>query len=228
MGALAADKPKHLVLVAGKPWFYFVLQAARQAGFERIIVIIGHHAHAMRAFLRTLPFSIDIVDQQEQVGEKYGTAAVVESVRAAVGNQPFVFQNGDCLFPQKILQQIRINNGYHSIVGIHHPNPRQYGVLETDAEGFLLRVIEKPEHPTTGIINAGLYAFQTTIFSAVQRVQISARGEYELTDAVNMLAAEHRVNVLMTTEPVAHLNTPEDIPQLETVLRQLYPSFVRV
>lgn len=225
MGELAADKPKHLVRVSGKPWLFFVLHAARLAGFERIIVIIGYQAHIMREFLRTLPFPVEIVDQQEHVGDKYGTAAVVESARAAVGEQSFVFQNGDCLFSQNILQQMRMNtNGHHALVGIHHPNARQYGVVETNADGLLLRIREKPEHPTTDVINAGLYAFQPTIFPAVQRVQISARGEYELTDAVNMLAAEDRVNVLMTTEPVAHLTAPEDISQLETVLRQLYPA----
>lgn len=226
MRELAADKPKHLVEVAARPFLWYSLEAARQAGFEQLIVVMGHHADVMRTFLASLPFPVIAVEQTEQVGDKYGTAAVVEAVAIAVGNQPFVFQNGDSLYTPKTLQTIRAQDGFHHLFGMQHADPRSFGVLDVDAEGFLQQVIEKPEVPPSNLINAGLYQFQPEIFEQVRNVQPSVRNEYELTDAINALAAHRRVKVDVLTDEWAHLTTPEDIPSVEAFIQQHYSAYL--
>lgn len=218
MQQLSENKPKHLVSVGGAPFISHVLSAVHQAGFERIIVVVGYHAEQMEAYVTGLPLDITVVNQSAYSADRYGTAIVVEAVEEAVGHEPFVFINGDDLYTPSVLEAAGQDDGLHHIYGMHHPDPTHYGVLNYDADSFLLDIEEKPQEPVSNVINLGLYTFQSDIFPAVHALEPSARGEYEITDAISALAQERRVKVELLDGQWAALNTPEDIKTVEQFL----------
>ncbi|HLD21926.1 MAG TPA: sugar phosphate nucleotidyltransferase [Patescibacteria group bacterium] len=224
MKHLCVDCPKHLFPVAAKPFFQYVLETVHQSGFERIIVVVGHQAEKMRAFLAQSPYSVLVVDQFARMGEKYGTAVVLEAAAADIGNEPFVCINGDSLFTQDVFAAVQKNDEYSRVIGTPSDHPEQYGVLECTADHWLTRIIEKPTKPLSTVVNIGVYAFQPEIFDALKQVHISPRGEYELTDAVNVLAAQKKVKVEALQGKWVDLGKPEDIPQVEQFIQTYYPT----
>lgn len=218
MGHLAADKPKHLVSVAGRPFLHFVIMNAIELGFKKIVVVVGYKADIMREFLAKEEGNIIVVDQNEHAGEKYGTAMVVKSVKEAVGNEPFVFQNGDSLYTHDVFASVVNDDGMNRVVGTYHPDPQHYGVIDADADGNLKQIVEKPKEPMCNMINLGIYTFQPEIFDVVDTIEKSPRGEYEIIDAINVLAAQKKVKMEKLHGNWIDLGKPEDIPKVERFL----------
>lgn len=220
MEHLAQNKPKHLISVAGKPFFHHLLKMVDAAGFKKIVVVIGHMAEQMEAFLEQQPYDITIVNQNEYESDRYGTAIVVEAVQDAVGNNPFVFINGDSLYTPEVLQAVMHNDGMNRIVGTHHPDPKHYGVLESEEGMLLKRVVEKPDEPICNVINLGIYTFQPAVFDAIKKVELSQRGEYEIVDAINVLAQDKQVEIEQLQGEWVDFGRPTDVPKVEEFLRR--------
>jgi glucose-1-phosphate thymidylyltransferase len=68
----------------------------------------------------------------------------------------------------------------------------RYGVCVTDANDAIVEVVEKPAEPTSNLVMTGFYTFSPAIFHACHLVQPSARGEYELPDAIDLLIGSGR------------------------------------
>ncbi len=217
MKALSSELPKHLTEVAGKPFLHFLLGEVAAFGYERVIVVIGHRADQMRAFLEDQPGHYIVLEQS--MDGKYGTATVVEVAAAAVGDEPFVFLNGDALVTPDAFEAVSVDDGFAHIVGMPHERPEQYGVLSVQ-DGFLQEVVEKPSNPPGDLVNLGIYSFPPSVFSIVSVLEPSPRGEYELTDAVNELAAERQVKVHRLAGEWVDLGQPEDVPLVEDFIHR--------
>ncbi len=68
----------------------------------------------------------------------------------------------------------------------------RYGVCDTNDYGEIVEVIEKPDDPPTNLVMTGFYTFTPAIFHACHLVQPSDRGEYEISDAVDLLIKSGR------------------------------------
>lgn len=221
MKELSEDKPKHLIEVAGKPFLHHILQRLEDAAFKRIILVVGYRSEQVEKFVESSPFDVEIVNQHDQVGDKYGTAAVVESVKDVMGKEPFVYMNGDNIYPMDVLQAVQKNDGYNHIVCMHHDHPEKYGVLEVDVDGLVEYIVEKPADPPSTLINLGLYVFQPKVFSIVKKLRPSQRGEYEITDAIAILAQDHEVKATEVSRGAwLDFGRPEDIPVVGKHLEQ--------
>lgn len=217
MKELTQETPKHLLPVLGKPFLSYVLDRVRQAGFQRIIIIVGYHGDAIRAFVSAMP-DVTVVDQFSAFGEqRYGTAVAVHAAVRAVGNSPFVYLMGDNLYSVVDVQAFAAADG-SCIGGMEHPEPQRFGVLETDGDR-LVRIVEKPEHPSGNLINVGLYRFTPDVFPVVEKLSPSRRGEFEITDAVNALAQSGTVRVVRIRGTWHDFSRPDDIPRVEAYLR---------
>ena len=103
------------------------------------------------------------------------------------------------------------------IATIKHSNPERYGVIIKQGD-MLKRIVEKPKSFVGNLINTGLYKFTPDIFDALRVIKKSERGEYELTDAVTMIARKRSVKVIELRDFWLELGSISDIKAIEGFL----------
>ncbi len=219
MGKLTADRPKHLIPVNGRPFIYYLLQNLAAAGLNRLYLSVGYKKEKWDGFIKTLDFPVKIIDQTERLGDKYGSACPVEAAEPEIGNDNFIAVNGDNLYSPADLQAISRDDDLNYITGYPAENPSLYGTLVSDPDGYLIKIQEKNPKPVTNIINSGLYKFTPQYFEEVKKINLSPRGEYEITDVVTALAKQHLVKVLKLKNYWYDFGKPEDIEKVEQFLK---------
>jgi NDP-sugar pyrophosphorylase family protein len=231
MKHLSADKPKHMIEVNGEPFLYYLLSNLEDAGFEDIIVVIGHKSERITDYIkRGRHSSVRLVNQFERMGEeRYGTAIPILAAQDELEGDDFVHVYGDNLYSVRDLQKFTVKNEFHFIAGLPHPTPSKYGVLKYDAEGFLQEIIEKPQTDVgSNIINTGLMKFTPEIFDALSQVRPnSVNGEYYLTDALTELGKKHKVKVVKLQDYWLDFGKPEDVEILSSFLNTQKTSVIK-
>ncbi len=178
MGPLTDRLPKPLLPIAGRPLVAHVLE--RAAPFvDRFVVVVGYEGERIRETLGSEVESVPIefVEQPEQVGTADAVAMAAESVDGS-----FLVLNGDVLVEAEAIERIAGADA-PALLGTRVENPSEYGVLSV-TDGRLTDIVEKPDDPPSDLVNAGVYLFDTALAEAVQAVDESERGEFELTDAI--------------------------------------------
>lgn len=215
MKELAHNIPKHLLPVLGRPFLDYTLDRLREAGFTKLVILIGHEKQAFTMY----DDDEDIVLlEQHRYRERYGTAAAVESMKSAVGDEPFAVVAGDNLYSANDLKKLREFSGQVKIGGYQTRQWQGMGILKQKPDGTLERIIEKPQEFVGDIINASMYVFTPAIFPIIEQLELSPRGEYEITDAINQVAATEPVEVMTLEDRWLDLTAPTDIPKIEQAL----------
>jgi NDP-sugar pyrophosphorylase family protein len=219
---LAKDKPKHLIEVNNKPFLYYLLSNLKKAGFTDIVMVIGYKKEFMEKFFKAHQgeFNITLVNQFEILGDqRYGTACPLECVRDIVGQSNFLSVYGDNLYSVEDLINFNIDDDLSYIAGLPHLEPQNYGVLQVGEKDYLKRIIEKPKEYFGNLINTGLYKFSPEVFNYLDRVTLSPRGEYELTDIINLMANDNKMKVKDLRGIWLDFGKPGDIPKVEEYLK---------
>lgn len=218
MGKLTAEVPKPLITINGRPFLGYVLDILIENRIKDVAVIVGYKAEKIKQFLFKKKHNwkdrfnhIEVIEQKEQLG----TGHALSLCKGFVDN--FIVLNGDSLFSANDIKRLIKRPFRQAISGIFSETPEKYGVLSGGY--FLTEIIEKPTYFKKAQINVGLYKFDSTIFSHLNQITPSSRGELELTDAINMMAKKEMVCI----HPVEYwkdLGCPEDIPLLENFLKE--------
>jgi len=193
MRPLTANLPKPLLPVAGKPFLRHTLEALHTAGIRELGILIGWQGHRIRESFgdgRGLGLSI----AYEEQAERLGTAHAIGCMRGHVDG-PFISVNGDVVVSGGALSELV---GYHrkvrgpTVALAEVSDPSSFGVVEVE-DGKVVSLEEKPRHPKSHLINAGIYVFDEDIFPLIDATPKSARGEYEITDTIQALMAKRDV-----------------------------------
>ena len=220
---LTKNKPKHLIEVNGKPFLYYLLNNLKKAGFEEMIMVVGYKKEFMDKFLEEYDseFKITLVNQFDILGEKrYGTVCPLECTKDILKGENFLSVYGDNIYSTEDLKRFNIDDDYCYIAGLPHKHPENYGVLHVDKDGFLKDIIEKPKKHVGNLINTGLYKFTPEAYKYIKEVNLSPRGEYELTDVINILAQKKKMKVKDLKGVWLDFGKPEDIPKVEEYLNK--------
>ena len=218
MRELTSEMPKPMIAVRGKPVLQHIIEGLRGAGVSHLLVIIGYRGEIVRqkfgdgaALGVTIEYALQAVQD--------GTGKVVELAREFVGGEPFILSYGDILVePANYLRFVRLDPEVEAIVSVKRDEDVSKGGAVFVNERFeLIDVREKPQpgEPTSPWYNAGIYTFRPSIFDFTARLEPSARGEYELTDAIRALAhSGKKVQALELSGAWADVRDPEVLAQL--------------
>src|SRR3989304_3437647 len=157
MRPLTANIPKPLLPVAGKPFLRHVVEALRDGGVSDVSILIGWQAKRVREYFGhgdALGVRIEYAEQAERLG----TAHAIGLAKSHVDG-PFLALNGDIVLTVKSVQGIldppRRTSGPVMAVA-ESADPAQFGVVEAK-DGVVRGIEEKPKHPKSTWVTAGLY-----------------------------------------------------------------------
>lgn len=211
---LTNNTPKVMIEINGKPFLWYVLENIRKAGCTEVGIVVGYHKEKIIDFLKKEKMKVTILEQHEQKG----TADALQCAKEFCGSEDFIVQGGDNLFAAEDIQSVATHDKYCYVTAKEVENPHKYGVFVAKND-MLQKVVEKPAVFVGNLANVGLYKFTADIWKALEQIQKSVRGEYELTDALNILAEQKKVKVLQLQKYWLDLGTKEDIATIEGFLR---------
>jgi glucose-1-phosphate thymidylyltransferase len=186
---LTYTSAKQLVPVANKPVLFYAIESIVAAGIADIGIIVGDTAAEIRAAVGDGARFGARVTYIEQDAPR-GLAHAVMIAEPFLGSSQFVMYLGDNLIAGGItglVDEFRQLGCNSEILLAEVPNPQQFGVAELTSEGKVRRLVEKPRQPQSNLALVGVYMFDATIFESVRRIKPSARGELEITDAIQDL-----------------------------------------
>jgi glucose-1-phosphate thymidylyltransferase len=206
---------KQLVPVANKPVLFYGLEAMAQAGIEEVGIIIapetGGEIREVTGDGARFGLRITYIEQARPLG----LAHAVLTAEPFLGDDPFVMYLGDNLLQGGIVELVaafREHRPEALILLTPVPDPENYGVAELE-DGRVVRLCEKPARPATDLALVGVYMFTPAIHDAARAITPSARGELEITDAI-----QHLVDTDRRVEPHVVRGWWKDTGRLDDML----------
>ncbi|MCX7597576.1 MAG: glucose-1-phosphate thymidylyltransferase [Armatimonadetes bacterium] len=189
------NKPKVLVPVAGRSILDRIFDDLVRANISRAVLVVSPWSDVLRQYVADhAPEGLEVsfVVQEEARGLGHATA----TAREAVGDEPFLLYLGDELLEggvEEFLDVARKADAGAVVLLKEVPEPQRFGVAVLDGDR-VVKLVEKPANPPSSLAVVGLYVFQPVIFEAIAQTPESARGEIEITDAIQLLADKgHKV-----------------------------------
>jgi glucose-1-phosphate thymidylyltransferase len=180
---------KQLIPVANVPIVHYVMRHLADAGIRQVgVVIAPETGDQVRQSLGEADLGLDFTYLVQDAPR--GLAHAVKIARPYLGDEPFVMYLGDNLISHGIRDLVRAfqTAGADALVLLKEvADPRRFGVAELDATGRIRRLVEKPAQPPSNLALVGVYFFGPAIHEAVAQLAPSARGELEITDAIQRL-----------------------------------------
>ena len=213
--------PKVLLNVAGKPILGHILDALQQHNIDEATIIVGYMGDLVEDYVRrNYSMNVTFIYQEERLGLGHSIWIAREHI---TDNEPLLIILGDTIFDVDL--SLATNSRFSTLGVKSVDDPRRFGVVELE-KGFISRLIEKPENPTTNLALVGLYFINnpTLLVDSLQTLidnNIRTRDEYQLTDALQMMIDKGEK---FTTFPVEGWY---DCGKPETLLStNLYSAFV--
>lgn len=227
---MQSELPKVLHAVCGRPMVEHVLDAARQAGATKLVVVVGHKAEEVEEALSHHP-DVRFALQAEQLGTGHAVMCCREylvdhsgPVLVLTGDTPLL--KGASL--QGLLDELNSQSAACVVGTAETENNKGLGRIVRDSEGHFLRIVEEKdandEEQQITEINTGCFAFAgPALLAALERVKPNnAQGEYYLTDCAEILRTQNEtvaaVCRLTITEAMG-VNTQEQLAEVERVMR---------
>lgn len=181
--------PKPLLEVQGRPILDWIL-GALPPQVDRIAVVTHHLAEQMETYLAEQKHlrAWTTVPQ----GEPRGTGDALRRCRDLIRSDTFLVLNGDDLFGAADLA--RLAETPAGVLVREVPEPRKFGIAFLKPDATLEKLVEKPDLDGPRLANTGAYLFPKHVFDI--ELQLSPRGEYEITDYVSTLAAQAPFHVV--------------------------------
>ncbi len=180
---------KQLVPVANKPVLFYGIEALVEAGITEIGIIIapatGDEIREAAGDGERFGAKITYIEQAEPLGLAHAMLTAAEFL----DDSPFVMYLGDNLLRDGIVDLVeafRTQEPDALILLTPVDDPSSYGVAELDGDR-VVSLVEKPENPPSDLALVGVYMFAPSIHEAARAIKPSARGELEITDAIQKL-----------------------------------------
>jgi bifunctional UDP-N-acetylglucosamine pyrophosphorylase/glucosamine-1-phosphate N-acetyltransferase/UDP-N-acetylglucosamine pyrophosphorylase len=229
---MASDLPKVLVPVCGRPMIRYVVDAVREAGISRMVIVVGYRGELVRRELAGLP-GIEFAQQTEQLGTGHAVMMCREQLARHAG--PVLILAGDSPLVQvaslrALLEKFDATHPACLLGTGRKANPTGLGRVIRDRDENFLGIVEEkdtsPEQRTITEVNLSTYVFRPdALLAALQQLTANnAQGEYYLTDCPSVLkAAGERVEAHCLLQPCEALsiNTPDELAIVEEEMKRI-------
>jgi glucose-1-phosphate thymidylyltransferase len=185
---LTFSRPKHLLPVAGKPLLGWALESLAAVGVEQVAVVVGHRPEAIHRYVgdgSAWELSVCYRTQDKPLGLGHAVKAAADFI----DGEEFLLYLGDNLLEcglADLVSAFREEPAAATLYVKEVEDPRAYGVAVTEGDR-VVALEEKPAEPRSNLAVVGAYAFSPAILDAIAHTPPSARGEYEITDAIQAL-----------------------------------------
>lgn len=231
MAAELGDQPKVLFKVAGRPMIHWVIQACRQAGVARCIVVVGYQADKVKAALAGQK-DIVFVTQEQQLGTGHA-ARMAEPVLAGQSVDVFVLAGDGPLIRARTLRHMlevhRQQGADATLATSMIEDPTGYGRILREPDGSFRGIIEHkdatPQQREIREVYPSYACFRSNVLFEVlaQLRNNNAQGEYYVTEAPNLLKRQGRKVAIVDAVPpedVLGVNTPAELAQVDAILQR--------
>lgn len=197
--------PKCMVPVGGQPMLDIWLDAFARAGVAEVLVNLHYLADTVREHLaaRSGPPHVRTSYEPELLGS---AGTLLANREWLAGEEFFLACNADNLTDFDVAELVkahRADRPVATLTAFHSPTPSTGGVLDTDADGTVTAFTEKPEHPVSDLVNAGIYAFSPRVLDEIPAERPADIGYHLLPGLVG------RARVLPITGYFRDIGTPE-------------------
>ena len=183
MRPLTQNRPKVMLPIANKPLVEHLLIEVKAAGIKDFIFIVGYCDEQVRSYFGNgEKWGVNILYSEQR--KQLGTANAIGMVEHMLDGN-FIVANGDIVAGREDIKRL-LENKNNTMSVIEVKDPEGLGIVELDKDR-VIGIYEKARKPPTLMANAGLYLFTTQVFDAISRTAKSPRGEYEITDSLQLL-----------------------------------------
>lgn len=185
---------KHLIPLANKPMIFYAIERIVDAGVRDIFINVNPGEKVIQQFVGDGSRWGARITYIEQTGGPRGVAHIIKNAEHYLRGEPFLFYLGDNIILgslKRFVDKFQTENLDCLLAFSRVKDPQRFGVPVIE-NGKLVRVEEKPAVPKTDLAQTGIYIYNDTVFDAVNNIQPSARGEYEISDANTYLIQNGR------------------------------------
>ncbi len=188
MHPLTYTRPKVMLPIAGKPLLEWNLLNAINAGLKEFVFVVNYKSEMVRNYFgdgKKWKINIEYINQ----GKPLGTAHAIGMTEHFVND--FIVLCGDTIFGKNDIKNIMKKGMKIGLVEVE--NAKEYGIIELKGKK-INKIHEKMEEPSSNTINAGIYHFNKKFFNFIKKTEKSPRGEYEITDSINMFLEKETID----------------------------------
>jgi dTDP-glucose pyrophosphorylase len=221
MGPLTMACPKPLLQVAGRPLIEHIIRGFVDAGIHDLIVVTGYLGEQLETVLGN-GAALGVRVEYRRQAKAEGTARALLLARDQLAPSPFALSWGDILvqpqFYRQLIARFR-SRPCDALLALNEvDDPWQGAAVYVDGSGRVTRIVEKPppRSSSTQWNNAGVFVFDPIVLEYAARLPPSARGEYELPQALAAMVADGRsVLGLPISGYWSDVGTPENLAEAE-------------
>lgn len=211
---------KQLLPVANKPILFYILEKIAAAAIKDVGIIVGNTHEEIKAAVgngERWDVNITYIHQSQPSG----LAHAVKAAHQYLGDDDFLMVLGDNMFQMGLDELIQsfYNSGSNASLLLHKvENPEQFGVAVLENRQ-ITRLVEKPEKYIGDLAITGVYIFDKSIFPAINEIKPSARGELEITDAMQKLLDNGgSISYVLTRGWWKDTGKPEDLLEVNRLI----------
>jgi UDP-N-acetylglucosamine diphosphorylase/glucosamine-1-phosphate N-acetyltransferase len=234
---MKSELPKVLHKIAGKLILEYVIDTAKDFGFKRIIVVIGHKAELVKDFLKDK--NVEVIWQKEQLGTGHAVMQTKEALKDFKGD--VIILCGDVPFLRKetikkLVDLHRKTNASGTVLTAVLDEPKEYGRIVRGKNGLVKKIVESKDatekEKKIKEINTGIFVFEKeSLFESLEKTNtLNKQGEYYLTDVLELFCQENKrvaAKIVENSWETQGINSMEQLKEMERYFyKQIAPKRV--
>jgi glucose-1-phosphate thymidylyltransferase len=210
---------KHLLPVYDRPMIFFPVEFLVRNGIRDLLIVTDRRKAG--DFLNLLGSGSDFGARFTYTlqDNAAGIADALKRAEGFAGGEPITVVLGDNIVLGKRPVPLFHFSGGARVFLKEVPDPERYGIAELDPEGGIRRIVEKPKRPRSNLAVTGIYQYSRQVFSILESLRPSARGELEITDVNNEFLRRGLLSYVVLRNPWFDAGTVEALYAAQKLVR---------